>query len=92
MVGRKFFLAGDCAEMIFWIAVRICGLKGAVARLLTQRKYDDKQLRTLQRRIGQWRHIMAKQLVFGTAGNQCLHRRKQTNRGYWPESLRSSGQ
>ncbi len=30
-------------------------------------KYGDKQLRSLQRRIGQWRYIMAKQLVTGTA-------------------------
>ena len=29
-------------------------------------KYADKHLRTLQRRIGEWRYIMAKQLVTGT--------------------------
>jgi hypothetical protein len=29
-------------------------------------KYQDKHLRTLQRRVSEWRHIMAKQLVTGT--------------------------
>jgi hypothetical protein len=44
------------------------------AKMLFQRlqdqfpgRYDNGQLRTLQRRIRQWRHVMARQLVFSSA-------------------------
>ncbi|MFO1066663.1 MAG: ISNCY family transposase [Pirellulales bacterium] len=63
---------GDWTTILEWLEKQ----PDATATSLLERlkakspeKYDDRQLRSLQRRIGQWRYIMAKQLVIGTTSN-----------------------
>ncbi|MFT5208226.1 MAG: hypothetical protein ACI9CF_001995 [Candidatus Omnitrophota bacterium] len=56
------------AEILIWLQNDPdCTAKTLFGRL--QEKYPEQfrrgQLRTLQRRIGEWRHMMAKNLVFG---------------------------
>ncbi len=61
---------GDWTTILQWLEQKPDATASSLlAQLIAKspEKYDEKQLRTLQRRIGQWRYIMAKQLVFGTA-------------------------
>lgn len=63
---------GDWTTILEWLEEQPDATASSLLERLRAKspeKYDDKQLRTLQRRIGQWRYIMAKQLVMGTTSN-----------------------
>jgi len=60
---------GEWSQVLAWLEKE----PDATAKALFQRlqkecpgKFEDGQLRTLQRRVRQWRHIMAKQLIYNT--------------------------
>ena len=64
---------GDWTTILEWLekqpdATATSLLERLIAK--SPERYDEKQLRSLQRRVGQWRYIMAKQLVLGTTSNQ----------------------
>jgi hypothetical protein len=61
---------GDWMEILEWLEKEPdASASSLLERLIAKspEKYDAKLLRTLQRRVSQWRSIMAKQLVTGTA-------------------------
>ncbi len=65
---RKDPFEGEWAEVLGWLEKEPDVTAAGLLERLTQQhpdKYHKGHLRTLQRRIGQWRHIMARQLVFG---------------------------
>ena len=55
-------------------------------------RFSDTHLKTLQRRVQQWRGIMAKKLVYTTAGEPMpeLPARNEPSRGPPPRSLACS--
>jgi len=61
---------GDWTTILEWLQkepdVAASSLLERLQAAKPEKYADDKKLRTLQRRIGQWRCIMAKQLVVGT--------------------------
>ena len=61
---------GDWTTILEWLQkepdVAASSLLERLQAAKPEKYADDKTLRTLQRRIGQWRYIMAKQLVVGT--------------------------
>ena len=64
---------GDWTTILEWLEKQPDATASSLLERLivkSPEKYDQKQLRTLQRRIGQWRYIMAKRLVLGTTLNQ----------------------
>ena len=70
---------GDWTTILEWLekqpdATATSLLERLIAK--SPERYDEKQLRSLQRRVGQWRYIMAKRLVLGTTSDQvsCLPR------------------
>ena len=77
---------GDWTNICEWLQKEPDATKSSLLERLqtaNAEKYaDDNNLRTLQRRIGQWRCLIAKQLVVG-AHSRCCH---------WPASLRSADQ
>lgn len=69
---RKDPFEGTWPEVLTWLEKE----PDATAKTLFQRlqkerpgKYSDGQLRTLQRRIREWRHIMAKQLIYNSSAS-----------------------
>ena len=72
---RKDPFEGDWPQVLTWLEKE----PDATAKTLFQRlqkeqqgKYSDGQLRTLQRRVQQWRHIMAKQLIYSSSTSEPL--------------------
>ena len=70
---------GDWTTILEWLekqpdATATSLLERLIAK--SPERYDEKQLRSLQRRVGQWRYIMAKRVVLGTTSDQvsCLPR------------------
>lgn len=64
---------GDWTTILEWLEKQPDATGSSLLERLIAKspdKYGEKQLRTLQRRIGQWRYIMAKRLVLGTTSNQ----------------------
>jgi hypothetical protein len=64
---------GDWTIILEWLEKQPDATATALLERLIEKspeRYDWKKLRSLQRRIGQWRHIMAKRLVLGTTSNQ----------------------
>ncbi len=64
---------GDWTTILEWLEKQPDATGSSLLERLIAKspdKYGEKQLRTLQRRIGQWRYIMAKRLVLGTSSNQ----------------------
>jgi hypothetical protein len=60
---------GDWTTILEWLEKAPDATASSLLERLIERspeKYESKQLRTLQRRVGQWRFIMAKQLVTGS--------------------------
>ena len=60
---------GDWTTILQWLEQQPDATASSMLERLIAKspdKYDEGQLRTLQRRVGQWRCIMAKQLVTGT--------------------------
>lgn len=72
---------GDWTKVLEWLEREPDATASSLLdRLIEQSpdKYDTKQLRSLQRRVGQWRCIMAKQLVIGVPSTKvsCSHDKK----------------
>lgn len=72
---RKDPFEGAWPQVLTWLEKE----PDATAKTLFQRlqkeqqgKYSDGQLRTLQRRVRQWRHIMAKQLIYSSSASEQL--------------------
>jgi len=66
---RRDPFEGDWTKILEWLEKAPDATASSLLKKLIERspdKYDGSQLRTLQRRVGQWRYIMAKQLVTGT--------------------------
>jgi hypothetical protein len=66
---RKDPFEGEWSQVLGWLEHE----PDTTAKILFDRlrkkcpgKFEDGQLRTLQRRLRQWRHIMAKQLIYNT--------------------------
>lgn len=69
---RKDPFEGVWSEILTWLEKEPdATAKSLFERLQRERPgmFQDSQLRTLQRRVRQWRHIMAKTLVYGTAAS-----------------------
>jgi hypothetical protein len=66
---RKDPFEGEWSEVLSWLEKDPdATAKSLFERLQRERPgvFEDGQLRTLQRRVREWRHIMAKKLVYGT--------------------------
>ncbi len=66
---RKDPFEGNWAEVLEWLEKEPDATASCLLERLIRKhgnKYSTSHLRTLQRRIGKWRHIMARQLVFGS--------------------------
>jgi hypothetical protein len=69
---RKDPFEGVWSDILAWLEKEPdATAKSLFERLQRERPgmFQDSQLRTLQRRVRQWRHIMAKTLVYGTAAS-----------------------
>jgi len=69
---RKDPFKGVWSDILTWLEKEPdATAKSLFERLQRERPgmFQDSQLRTLQRRVRQWRHIMAKALVYGTAAS-----------------------
>ncbi|WP_218933503.1 hypothetical protein [Rubripirellula lacrimiformis] len=66
---RRDPFEGDWTTILEWLEKTPDATASSLLERLIERtpdKYDSQHLRTLQRRVGQWRYIMAKQLVTGS--------------------------
>ena len=64
---------GDWTTILEWLEKAADATASSLLEKLIKRspdKYDGKHLRSLQRRVGQWRYIMAKQLVTGSTSTE----------------------
>ena len=77
-------LEGVWSEVLGWLPQRPDASAAELMDRLIRRypeRYSRRQLRTLQRRVRQWRSVMAKQLVYASAENREINEVRPVNLG-----------